>query len=407
MSEKQGSPSEAAVVESRDKDARSGVATIQAVPAAGGSAMQRSGTIAQIYASGVSAGAWQDDPAQHAALIQFDRLRAALLAPPPGVLARLRARVRRPVPIRGLYLWGAVGRGKTMLMDQFVAALPPDVALRVHFHRFMLDVHARLRELGEVRDPLASVAEGLAARTRVLCLDEFMVTDIGDAMILYGLLRALFERNVALVATSNTPPSELYRDGLQRERFLPAIALIEARCEVRELASPHDWRLRALTRAPVYLTPVDARAEAALARLFDSLAQGPAQEGGELRINERAFRVRRACPQAAWFDFAALCDGPFGSADYIELARTWPAILVSGLPQFTPFSEDAAQRFVHLIDELYDRRVKLAVSAQAPVVELYDGKRLRGEFARTESRLIEMQSQEYLAEAHRLDREHP
>ncbi|MGH8146237.1 MAG: cell division protein ZapE [Rhodanobacteraceae bacterium] len=353
------------------------------------------------YAKGVAAGAWQDDLAQHAALQEFDRLQAALLEPTPGLIARLRARVAGRAAPRGLYLWGAVGRGKTMLMDLFVASLPHALVRRAHFHGFMLDVHARLRALGEVRDPLPRVADGIAAQARMLCLDEFMVTDIGDAMILYGLLSALFERGVALVATSNTPPDELYRDGLQRERFMPAIALLEQRCEVLELVSPHDWRLRALTRAPVYLTPVDARAEAALARLFDSLAQGDVREGGELAVNERVFRVRRVCAQAAWFDFAALCDGPYGSADYIELAQTYPAILVSGLPQFTPLNEDAAQRFVHLIDELYDRRVKLAVTAQVPAVDLYDGKRLRAEFARTISRLIEMQSREYLAEAHR------
>jgi cell division protein ZapE len=355
------------------------------------------------YARGTASGRWQDDPAQRAALGAFDRIHDALLAPPPGRLARLRARLGRSSPgLRGLYLWGAVGRGKTMLMDQFVASLPEGIALRVHFHRFMLDVHAGLRALGEVRDPLLRVAADVAARTRVLCLDEFMVTDIGDAMILDGLLGALFDHGVALVTTSNTAPRDLYKDGLQRERFLPAIGLLEAHCEVLELASPHDWRLRALTRAPVYLTPDDARAEAALARLFDELAQGPVQENAALPINDRSFHARRVCAQAAWFDFAALCDGPYGSADYIELARTWPAILISGLPQFTPFNEDAAQRFVHLIDELYDRRVKLAVTAQAPTVELYDGKRLRLEFARTTSRLIEMQSREYLVEAHRL-----
>jgi cell division protein ZapE len=168
---------------------------------------------------------------------------------------------------------------------------------------------------------------------------------------------------------------------------------------VLELTSPHDWRLRALTRAPVYLTPDNAHAEAALGRLFGQLAQEPVQEGGELRINDRAIQVRRAAANVAWFDFAALCDGPHGSADYIELARIYPTILVSRLPQFTPFNEDAAQRFVHLVDELYDRRVKLAVTAQVPVVELYDGRRLRAEFARTESRLIEMQSEAWLAES--------
>jgi len=355
-----------------------------------------------LYALGIVAGRWQDDPSQRAALAAFDRLHEALLAPPPSILARLRARVSGPAEIRGLYLWGAVGRGKTMLMDQFAASLPESIVLRVHFHRFMLDVHAGLRALGDVRDPLPRVAADIAARARVLCLDEFMVTDIGDAMILYGLLRALFDRGVALVATSNTPPRDLYRNGLQRERFVPAITLLEQHCEVLELASPHDWRLRAFTRAPVYLTPDDARAEAALARLFDELAQGAIKEDVELAVNDRALHAHRVCAQAAWFDFAALCDGPYGSADYIELAQTWPAILISRLPQFTPFNEDAAQRFVHLVDELYDRRVKLAVTAQTPVVELYDGKRLRGDFARTESRLIEMQSEAYLAEPHRV-----
>lgn len=355
-----------------------------------------------LYARGVAEGRWQDDPAQRAALAAFDRLHAALLAPPSHVFARLKAYFTGTAqPLRGLYLWGAVGRGKTMLMDQFAASLPPDITLRVHFHRFMLDVHAQLRALGEVRDPLPRVADGIGARARALCLDEFMVTDIGDAMILDGLLRALVERGVVLVTTSNTPPRDLYRNGLQRERFLPAIALLEQHCEVLEMASSQDWRLRALTRAPVYLTPDDARAEAVLARLFTELAQGAVEENARLQINDRSFHARRACVQAAWFEFAALCDGPYGSADYIELARTYPAILISRLPQFTPFNEDAAQRFVHLIDEVYDRRVKLAVTAQAPVVELYDGKRLRGEFARIESRLIEMQSREYLAEAHR------
>ncbi|MGH8125384.1 MAG: cell division protein ZapE [Rhodanobacteraceae bacterium] len=355
------------------------------------------------YAHGVATGRWRDDPAQRAVLGAFDRIHAALLAPPPGFIARLRAHLAGSAEgARGLYLWGAVGRGKTMLMDQFVASLPGSIALREHFHRFMLDVHAGLRELGEVRNPLPRVARRIAARTRVLCLDEFMVTDIGDAMLLDGLLHALVDQGVVLVATSNTSPRDLYRGGLQRERFMPAIALLEQHCEVLELASPHDWRLRALTRAPVYLTPDSAHAEAALARLFDELAQGPVQDGGELRVNDRAFRVRRACAQAAWFDFQALCEVPSGSADYIELAQTYPAVLISRLPQFTPFNEDAAQRFVHLIDELYDRRVKLAVTAQTSIVELYDGKRLRGDFARVESRLFEMQSREYLAEAHLL-----
>ena len=352
------------------------------------------------YARGVAENLWHDDASQREALVAFDRLHAQLLAPAPGWFARLRTGARASAP-RGLYLWGEVGRGKTMLMDLFVASLPAGTALRVHFHRFMLDVQAALRDLGEVRDPLPRVAARIAGGARALCLDEFMVTDIGDAMILDGLLRALFAQGIALVSTSNTPPRDLYKDGLQRERFMPAIALLESHCEVVELASDHDWRLRALTRAPVYLTPDDARAEATLAHLFDELAHGAGCDDDALEINGRVFRARRICPRVAWFDFAAVCDGPYGSADYIELARRFPAILLSALPQFTPNNEDAAQRFVHLVDELYDRRVKLAVTAQAPAVDLYDGRRLRGAFARTISRLIEMQSREYLAEPHR------
>jgi cell division protein ZapE len=353
------------------------------------------------YLLGVRSGRWQDDPAQRGALRAFDRVYAEIGTPSSAWHARLRARFVRNPPVGGLYVWGAVGRGKTLLMDTLVEALPVGVAERVHFHRFMLGIHARLRELGDVRDPLRIVAAHIAARARALCLDEFMVTDIGDAMILSGLLDALFARGIALVATSNTPPSALYRGGLQRERFLPAIAAIESHCEVLQLDSPRDWRLRALTRAPVYLTPDDARAEGTLQRLFDGLAQGPVQEAGALSINDRAFAVRRACAQAAWFDFDALCEVASGAADYLELARGYPAILISGLPQFTPHRDDAARRFVGLIDVLYDHRVKLALSAAVPVADLYTGNRLRAEFARAESRLIEMQSRQYLAAPHR------
>lgn len=348
------------------------------------------------YRVGVAARQWQDDPSQRAVLGEFDRLRAQLLAPKPW-LARLRA----DAAPQGIYLHGAVGRGKTMLMDLFVETLPDGMAQRLHFHRFMLDVHARLRGSNGLRDPLRGIAVQIAQRVRVLCLDEFQVTDIGDAMILDGLLGALFARGVALVATSNTAPRDLYHGGLQRVRFLPAIAAIERHCHVLELASPRDWRLRALTRAPVYLTPLGAPAERALARLFGELAQGPVQQGGALSINNRVVPVRCAARAAAWFDFDALCDGPRGPADYVELARAYPAILVSGVPQFTPLTEDAARRFVQMVDEFYDRRVKLVLSAAVPAVELYDGRRLRAEFARTVSRLIEMQSTAYLAQAHR------
>ncbi|MCE5234180.1 MAG: cell division protein ZapE [Mizugakiibacter sp.] len=352
------------------------------------------------YRAGVAARRWEDDPAQHAALAELDRLHAALAAP-AGALARLRGALgaRAPTP-PGLYLWGSVGRGKTFLTDLFFEGLPEPRKLRRHFHRFMAEVHAALRALDHREDPLREVAAQIAGRARVLCLDEFLVADIGDAMILANLLKHLFAHGVALVTTSNTPPARLYRDGLQRASFLPAIALLERHCRVVELVSAHDWRLRALTRAPVYRTPAGAEAERALAAIFERVARGAAEEGGSVVVNERAIALRRRAGQVAWFDFAALCEGPRAVADYIELARGYATVLVSNVPQFTPEMEDEAKRFIHLVDEFYDRRVKLVLSAAAPIVELYDGARLRAEFARTESRLIEMQSEAYLALEH-------
>ena len=365
----------------------------------------RPGAPSARYHEGVAAHRWENDPAQLAVLPEFDRLHAALAVPPatPGLLGRLRTLLGSDAaePVPGLYLWGGVGRGKTFLMDLFVASLPPGVALRRHFHRFMGEVHARLRELGDRADPLVEVAAGLARRCRVLCLDEFLVSDIGDAMILANLLEAMFAHGVALVTTSNTAPDQLYRDGLQRARFLPAIALLERHCHVVEMVSSRDWRLRALSQAPVYLTPPGPEAERALARIFASQAQDEPVDGGSITVNDRLIAVRRRAAGVLWFAFDALCDGPRAVADYIALARSAGTVLVSNVPQFTVYSEDAAKRFVQLVDEFYDRRVKLVLSAAAPITELYDGERLRAEFGRTESRLIEMQSEAYLALPHR------
>jgi len=352
-----------------------------------------------LYAHGIDARQWQADAAQTAALAAFDRLHAELVARPARSLwQRLRGQ-RAPVP-KGLYLWGSVGRGKTLLMDLFFEALPFAQKRRVHFHRFMQDIHAELRSLSGHSDPLVSVAERIATQTRVLCLDEFFVLDIGDAMILGNLLKALFERDVVLVTTSNTPPPNLYKDGLQRERFLPAIALIEKCCEVRELASPTDWRLRALRQAPVYHHPHDAAAMRAMLATFHRVAHSAERGDFTLMVNERPIPVLRESDGAIWFEFTAICEGPRGVADYIEIARSYHTLLISGVPEFTPQTEDAAQRFVELVDEAYDRGVKLVLSAAVPIVDLYDGRRLRAMFARTESRLIEMQSEDYLSREH-------
>jgi cell division protein ZapE len=360
------------------------------------------------YAEGVAAHRWESDPAQVALLDEFDRMHAALCAEPVGengLFGRLKSLLGNepPASVPGLYLWGSVGRGKTFLMDLFAASLPHGVVLRRHFHRFMGEVHDGLRALGERQSPLVDVAAGIAERCRVLCLDEFLVNDIGDAMILANLLDALFERGVSLVTTSNTAPSKLYRDGLQRARFLPAIALIEQHCHVVEMTSAHDWRLRALAQAPVYLTPPGPESHRALERIFASQASGAIELDGVLRINGRDIPFHKRAENILWFQFAALCEGPRAVADYIALAKAGPAVIVANVPQFTIYSEDAAKRFVQLVDEFYDRRVKLVLSAAAPITELYDGERLRAEFGRTESRLIEMQSEEYLALEHRAD----
>jgi cell division protein ZapE len=351
------------------------------------------------YRAGVARGDWQDDPAQHATLDALDALWRELVAQrEPSLWQRLRGRIEAP---QGIYLFGAVGRGKTFLCDLFFDALPIASKRRVHFHRFMQDVHAELRALDGRANPLDDVAAKIADASRVIVLDEFIVGDIGDAMILGNLLRALFERGAVLVTTSNTAPSNLYRDGLQRERFLPAIALIEKHCRVIALESSRDWRLRALKQAPVYWTPPGAEAERGMRAIFGRVARGEVRRDVALDVNDRPINARAVADGAAWFEFAELCEGPRGVADYIELARAYHTIFVSNVPEFTPLTEDAARRFIELVDELYDRGVNLVVSAAASAIDLYDGERLRAEFARTQSRLIEMQSEEYLAREHR------
>ncbi len=352
------------------------------------------------YARGVAAGRWRDDPAQRPALTQLDRIHQ-VLSEPDGLFGRLRARLRPSAPVPGLYLWGGVGRGKTLLVDLLFEQLPSKSKRRSHFHRYMADVHAALKRLKGESDPLATVAAEQARRHRLLVLDEFFVSDIGDAMILGRLLRGLFERGVVLVATSNTEPAQLYRDGLQRARFLPAIALLERHCRVVHLDGDTDYRLRLLTREPVYHHPLDARAEAAMAACFARLGADGASESGPLELLGRELPVRGLTEGIAWFDFDVLCGGPRATADYIELARDFHTVLLSGVPLFDGGNDDEAKRFVHLVDEFHDRRVNLIVSAAAAPEGLYRGHRLRAEFARTASRLVEMSSRNYLAEEHR------
>ncbi|HSD15823.1 MAG TPA: cell division protein ZapE [Thermomonas sp.] len=353
------------------------------------------------YADGVARGDWQQDAAQQPALQALDRIHAALLAPVParGLLQRLFGDAPAPAP-QGLYLWGGVGRGKTFLIDLFFAGLPIKEKRRTHFHRFMRDVHERLRAHAGERDPLAAIAREWRQSLRVLVLDEFFVNDIGDAMLLGRLLERLFAEGVVLVTSSNAAPSDLYRDGLQRARFLPAIALIERHCDVVELVSDIDYRLRALTRSPVYRAPLDAESDAWLRQRWRELGGDDGHVDAGITIDGRRIPVRARSKGLCWFDFEALCEGPRGNADYIEVAREFHTVLLGGIPRMDGGRDDAARRFVHLVDELYDRHVNLVCSADAEPMALYAGERLVAAFERTASRLVEMQSTDYLAHEH-------
>ena len=342
------------------------------------------------------------DSAQLDVIARFEDLQARLLAQRPrkGGLRTMFFRSEPREIVRGLYIWGGVGRGKTLLMDLFFEHLPIEQKRRIHFHRMMHDVHKRMKTLSFVEDPLDKIAASIAQDTRVLCFDEFFVSDIGDAMILGRLLEGLFSRGVTLVTTSNARPDDLYREGLQRQRFLPAIGLLNSYTDVINMDGGTDYRLRILQKAGTYLTPDDDKAAERLNYFFNETASTQVATDIDLDINGRDIRARRCAKGIAWFRFTDICDGPRSQADYIEIARWYPSVIISGVPQFDALRDDQARRFISLVDEFYDRRVKLILSADVDVADLYTGSRLSFEFSRTLSRLIEMQSTEYLALPH-------
>ena len=357
------------------------------------------------YQDEIARGVLLPDPAQAALVDELDRIHQSLaVARDDGLLSRLGRRFGhgRHEPPRGLYVWGGVGCGKTHLVNLFASALGLDSKLRIHFHRFMQLVHGELKTLSERADPLRIVAGRLAARARVLCLDEFHVSDITDAMILARLLAVLFERGVTLVATSNTEPSRLYAGGLQRERFLPAIEHLERHTMVFRLEGGTDYRLRALERARTYYTPLGPEAERGLAECFRTLApgSGSATSDGTLSLFGREVSVIRQADGVAWFDFADLCGGPRSTSDYIEIARSFHTVMLSRVPVLDDEQCDPLRRFIHLVDELYERNVNLILSATAAPEGLYRGRRLIEPYQRTRSRLVEMQSRAYLGRGH-------
>ncbi|MEC8524328.1 MAG: cell division protein ZapE [Pseudomonadota bacterium] len=350
------------------------------------------------------------DPAQEMAVKHLQRLYNDLVAAEQrrakrGVLGKLSKKLSRAKvePEQGIYFWGGVGRGKTYLVDTFYDALPFERKMRTHFHRFMQRVHGDLTKLAGSKNPLTVVADQIALEARVICFDEFFVSDIGDAMILGGLMQELFDRGVTLVATSNIVPDGLYKDGLQRDRFIPAIKLLNQFTEVVNVDSGVDYRLRTLEQAELYHHPLDKGATASLEKSFQGLIPDArhVEANAKVEILGRQIPAKAVCDDIAWFDFYALCDGPRSQNDYIELGKLFHAVIVSDVPVMGSKNDDLARRFINLIDEFYDRGVKVIMSADAAIPDIYETGKLEFEFQRTTSRMLEMQSHDYLAREHR------
>ncbi len=342
------------------------------------------------------------DPIQAAAVDQLDVLFHALQArttPSANPLARF---FHKPDPIKGIYLWGSVGRGKTYLMDCFYESLHGVRKQRVHYHRFMLDIHARLKVLPKSPNPLTIVGKQLADSVEVLCLDEFHVTDVADAMLLAGLLAALFAHGVTLVVTSNTALDNLYLNGLQRERFMSAIVLLKQHTREINLHKGTDYRLVHLEKGETFMVAVDGAMYSLMEARLAELAPTRIERNCALEINGRTVHACAQSDDVVWFDFNEICNTHRAAQDYLELARNYHTVLVSAIPKMGEAHESAAKRFMHMIDAFYDHHVKLVATAEAPPQGLYHGRHLAGVFDRTVSRLIEMNTRDYLALPHKL-----
>lgn len=362
----------------------------------------------QLYQRDLDSHGFTYDPAQEQAVNHLQRLYDDLVRTQPqprgGALGKLkRIFAKHPTTlIKGLYFWGGVGRGKTYLVDTFYNALPFERKMRIHFHRFMYRVHEELKLLKGQSDPLPKVAAKFASEARVICFDEFFVQDITDAMLLGTLMQELFKRGVVLVATSNIVPDELYKNGLQRQRFLPAIELIKQHCEIVNVDSGIDYRMRTLVQAEIYHSPLDEQADANLIKYFHQLAPDHQAQLTDqaILINSREIPIRLEADDVVMFDFHALCAGPRSQHDYMEISRLYQAVLVANVRQMGEKTDDIARRFIAMVDEFYERHVKLIMSSEVPLEQLYSGGRLSFEFKRTLSRLQEMQSLDYLAREH-------
>ncbi len=359
----------------------------------------------QHYQQDLTRDDFSHDPAQEQAVKSLQRVydELQLINNSPSTFQKLFSLLgAKQQSVQGLYLWGGVGRGKTYLMDTFYDALPGDRKLRAHFHRFMHQIHLDLDNLKGQQDPLVVIAKQMAQKYQVICFDEFFVSDITDAMLLGTLFQSLFKEGVALVATSNIIPDELYRNGLQRARFLPAIDLINKHCQILNVDSGIDYRLRTLEQAEIYHYPLDQQADTNLLTYFDKLAPESEVASGEIDIDGRNISIRKQAQGVLLVDFLALCDGPRSQRDYMELACLYHTVLLSGVSMMgdKETGDDIARRFLAMVDEFYERNVKLIISAEVSLEDIYSQGLLSFEFKRCRSRLTEMQSHDYLALEH-------
>lgn len=356
----------------------------------------------QRYQQALTSGQFAPDEAQAQAVAALDQVWQQLVN-------RYRSskkafgRFRRPAQVDGVYMWGGVGRGKTWLMDQFFDSIPFRRKMRMHFHHFMQHVHRELITLTGQRDPLDTVADQIYREAVVICFDEFFVTNVTDAMLLSDLFQKLFQRGITLVATSNIVPEGLYLNGIHRDRFLPTIALIQQHCQVLNVDSGTDYRLRVLKQSALFQSPLTPETDRWLSDSFYQLSQGQPISQDPIIINQRPVQPMAASHDVLWCEFTELCLRPRSPADFIEIANRYNTVLVADVPHLNDVLSDGTRRFIYLVDEFYDRRVKLLLTSADPIMQLYQGRQLAFEIERTRSRLLEMQSQEYLDAPHRGD----
>jgi len=357
------------------------------------------------YKNDLNSEEFNADLSQKAAVMHLQRLFIDLLTKQKNqnfLLTKLKflVKTKESNKIMGLYFWGGVGRGKTYLVDGFFDCLPFENKWRIHFHRFMQNIHKELKELNNIENPLEIIADQISQKTQIICFDEFHVSDITDAMLLGGLLESLFRRNVVLVATSNQHPDDLYYDGLQRDRFLPAISLLKKNTKIINIDSGIDYRLKFFDHAEIYHSPLDDNANKILENDFIHICPDKGVEGSIVEIEGREIETVWCGDGVVWFDFKAICAGPRGVADYIEIARQYQTVLIENIPVMNDNDNDMVKRFITLVDEFYDRNVKLIITAEDIPEKIYQGKRLAELFTRTQSRLEEMRTHDYLAKQH-------